>query len=123
MSSYRVKLAHNQALGTLTVLNPQPQSRGVQATVEDYFASGATTERGLYVELFWGHFESALQYQNVISSFSLTLNKSANVTIYCRDQLYNWHLYNGVAIRPQANWDNFFPRDVTILVRNLVRID
>lgn len=119
MSTYRAKTTHNVALNDLTVLNPQPRSRGVQVTRRDFMNDGSVVEQGLYVELIWDVLENATAVGTILGVFGLSGTTSANVTVYARDQRYQWRRYNGRAVLPDANWDNYFPRNVVILVRDL----
>jgi len=122
MSSYRAKENHSVALVSLTTLDPQPRSEGVKATQRNYMGDGSIYEQGLYVELVWDILEDATAYTTILAIFGLDSATSADVTIYARDDQYAWTRYNGKAIRPEPSWNQFFPRNVVILVRNLVEL-
>jgi len=119
MTTYRAKVNHDIALGSLTVLSPQPRSEGVKPTRRTPLADGMVVEEGLYVELVWDVFETASEYQTVLTVFGLGSATSADVTIYARNAVYDWKRYNGKAVRPDPSWQQYFPRGVVILVRNL----
>lgn len=122
MSTYRVADGHDIALGSLTVLSPQPASQGVKPTRRNPAADGAITEDGLYVELEWSVIETAADYLALLTTFGLHNATSNDITIYARDSRWVYTRYNGKAIVPElgrdADWQ-YFARNVTILVKNL----
>ena len=122
MSDYRVSAGSNVALASLTVLNPQPSSQGVQATRRVDVADGSLYLQGLYCEFVWNVLDDGTQVRDIFLRFGLLTVRSGPVTIYTRDDIYNKHRYNGLAVRPPISWGNYFPRDVTILVKNLVEL-
>lgn len=122
MTTYRAKVNHNVALVSLTTLDPQPRSEGVKPTRRDYANDGTVIDQGLYVELVWDILDDATAYTTILGVFGLTSAKSADVTIYARNDQYAWTRYNGKAIRPEPSWNQFFPRNVVILVRDLVAL-
>lgn len=126
MSTYRAKPGLNVALVSLTTLAPQPRSEGVKATRRVYSANGAVQDEGLYVELAWSVFVDATAYNAMLTVFGLAAARTAEVTIYARNDLYVWTRYNGLAVRPEigqdAAWSNSRLRDVRILVKNLVAL-
>jgi hypothetical protein len=123
MSDYRVHTGTSVALVSLTVLSPQPMSTGIQSTRRDYSGNGfGVIDQGLYVELVWEVMKDATAYQALLTTFGLASTLSAIVTVNCRDDQYAYHRYNGIAIRPAAAWSQFRPRNVTILIRDLVLI-
>lgn len=119
MTTYRVAEGSNIALVSLTVLSPQPRSEGVRATRRDFIADGSIVEQGLYVELVYDVLNDVTEYQAVLAFFGLDTADSAAVTIYARNALFNFVRYNGRAVRPEPSWQQFFPRNVVILVKNL----
>lgn len=119
MSTYRVATGHGVSLGSLTVLSPQPRSAGLQYVRRTVMPNGSLVAEGAYVELLWNTIRNASMYQTLLTAFGLHSAMSANVTVYIRDDLFVWTRYNGRAIRPVASWDNYFPRNVVIVVRNL----
>ena len=121
-SDYRVAAGSNVALAGLTVLNPQPSSQGVQATRRVDVADGSLYLQGLFCEFVWNVLDDGTQVRDIFLRFGLLTVRSGPVTIYTRDDIYNKHRYNGLAVRPPINWQNYFPRDMTILVKNLVEL-
>lgn len=117
--TYRAKVDHDVALVSLTTLDPQPRSSGVMSSRDDFVGDGSVVEHGLYVELEWDVLESSTEYQTILTVFGLLSARSADVTIYARDAVYNWKRFNGKAIRPQPSWNQYFARNVVILVRDL----
>jgi len=73
----------------------------------------------LYLELIWDVLEDATSVTAVLTPFGLHNATSREVTVYARDDLYAWKRYNGRAVRPPANWSQYFPRGVVVLVTNL----
>jgi hypothetical protein len=118
-SDYRVGAGWGLALASLTRLATQPASSGVKATETVYFADGSVYVQGLYIELLYNTIFGTTRYQSVLSAFGLVAARSAQITIYCPDDLLNYTRYNGVAVRPEPNRNNYMIRDTTILVRNL----
>ena len=122
-SDYRVADGHNVALVSLTVLSPQPRSPGVKYTRTQYAADGTPILDGAFVNLVWDIMASKTQYQNLLSTFGLSTATSNDVTVYVRNNNFDYVRYNGRAIKPQpgdgVEWQMGFPRSMTILVRNL----
>jgi len=127
MSDYRVADGHDVILGSLTVIDPQPRSEGVKATRRSYGAGGAVYDEGRYVELEWSAVATKTQYTTILAYFGLNglpLTYTNDVTVYVRDELFGYIRMNGTAVLPEVGrdvrWRNYFPRDVVILVKNLV---
>ena len=120
---YRVKTGHDQSLESLVNISPQPRSGGVRYTRRTYGGDGTVYTVGAYVELEFDLLGSATQYQALLKQFGLDESLTAAVTLYARDDTFAWKRYNGLAIRPETGrdvtWDRYFPRRITILVRNL----
>lgn len=119
MTTYRAAAGHDIALVSLTVLSPQPRSQGIRATRRTNGADGSVYDEGHYVELVWDVFGTTTAYQAMLTTFNLSSALFADVTVYVRDDKFNWVRKNGVAVRPEPNWDRFFPRNVVILIKNL----
>lgn len=123
MSDYRAKVGSDVALGSLTVLDPQPRSDGVRYTRTTTAASGVVYREGAYVELVWAVLADAGAYQALLTTFGLDSAQSAAVTVYVRNEQFTLTRYNGIAVRPEpgrgVDW-RIFPRNVTILVKDLV---
>lgn len=123
--AYKVAIGHDVALMSLTDIDPQPRSAGVRPTRRSYAASGLVYDEGLYVELEWSVVGNATEYQALLAQFDLDDLVSANVTIYCRNDLFAFQRYNGRCIRPEpgrsVDW-NVFPRGIKIVVKDLVAL-
>lgn len=119
MSTYRVKSGHDVALGSLTVLDPQPRSAGVQYARRSVMPDGSVVAEGPYVELVWDVLESETAYQALMLSLGVSTSMSIAVTVYARSDQFAWVRYNGHLIRPVANWNNYFARNTVVLIRNL----
>jgi hypothetical protein len=113
------------ALVSLTILSPQPSSGGVQPTLRTYGTSGKVHQMALHGEMVWGVLEDETEYDTILDFFGLASVLDAPVTVYLRNELFVYTRYNATAVRPElgrdAGW-NFFPRGVTILLKNLVAI-
>lgn len=119
MSTYRAATGTGVALGSLTVLSPQPRSRGLQYTQTVYSASGVVYRSAPFVVLEWSMLESVTEYTTILGVFGLSSADSAAVTVYVRNANFAWVRMSGRAIKPVAEWNGFFIRDVQIVVRDL----
>jgi hypothetical protein len=123
MSDYRVADGFNVALVSLTVLSPQPASAGIQYARQSFAIDGTPINEGPFVELVWSVLGTKAQYQSIINSFGLFNADSNDVTVYIRDTRFDYVRMNGKAIKPVpgngVNWLRPFPRNITILVRDL----
>lgn len=126
MSEYKVAAGHGVALVSLALIVPQPTSGGIKATQRTYGTSGRVHEMGPYAELVWSVIETPAEYATLLAQFGLTSALNANVTVYIRNSAFTYARYNAVAVRPQlgtdGNWENYFFRGVTIVLRNLVAL-
>lgn len=124
MTTYRVKTGHDQALVSLVDVSPQPTSGGMRPTRRSYAADNSVFDESKYVELEFKSLGSASAYQTLLTQFGLSSSvASANVTVYVRNEVFTYVRMNGTAVRPEpgreVNW-KYFPRNVTILVKDLV---
>lgn len=122
MSDYRIKEGHGQALIDLVAISPQPRSAGVQATRRTYAADGTIHDEGLHVQLVYDVLETATALDDLLDQFGLDVATTANVTIYAPNQLHVYTRYNGLAVRPEVSRNNYWLRDVTIVVRDLTAL-
>lgn len=121
MTIYKVALGFDAADELLEPLVFQPRSDGVRPLVVNPTPLGAV-EHGLYAVLVWNVLEGAEEYQAVLAQLGLNSGVAREVTITLPNFTRNWDKYNGVALRPVPGEDvrwNFFPRDLTIIVRDL----
>lgn len=127
MSTYRVATGHDVVLGSLTVLDPQPDPGTlIQATRRSYAADGTPTDQGRYIELPWSALEDGTAYTDLLTDFGLSAStSSALVTVYIRDETFSFVRMNGTAIRPEPMREvttgdrQQRPLDIVLLVRNL----
>ena len=123
MSDYRVADGFDVALGSLTVLSPQPKSAGIQYTRLGYAADGTPILEGPFVNLVWDIVGGKTGYQAILTTFGLSSATTNDVTVYVRDANFDYVRKNGKAIKPQIGegieWDNYFPRGLVILIRDL----
>lgn len=119
---YKVSIGVNVDEGDLVAVAPQPKSEGVKYTRRTLGADGTIHQEGPYLELEYNALESAQQYRDLLAQFGLDAATTGPVTILARDEQYASDRYNGLAVRPEPGRDNgwsYFPRNVTILIRNL----
>lgn len=123
MSDYRVATGTSVALGSLTVIAPQPHSNGVQSTRRTFAADDSVYDEGKFIELEFDFSEDPTTYVALLTLFGVNVSLTAAVTVYIPDERLASIRYNGTAVRPQPGRDmvrrNYFPRDITILVKNL----
>lgn len=123
MSTYRVATGHDVALESLSDIDPQPSSPGIEYTGTSEAASGAVSKQGPFVRLKFSVLEDATMYDSILTQFGLDAADYANVTVYVRDERWQWVRKNGRALLPligsEATWEQYFPRNITIIVRNL----
>lgn len=121
---YRIAAGHNVALGSLTVLSPQPKSEGVKVVERTYGLSGSVFEHGLYIELNYDYIATPTDYQVLLALMGINTALYANVTLYAWRKDYDDQRYNGIVVRPQIGQDAAYSRHrirgVTFLVKNLV---
>lgn len=124
MSDYRVADGFNIPYASMTVLVPQPSSVGLQHTRQSFAADGTPINEGLFAEVVWNVLGTKSQYQSILNSFGLFNAYFNDVTVYIRDDRFDYGRYNGRAIKPLpengVQWRRPFPRNITILVRDLV---
>jgi hypothetical protein len=122
MSLYRIAYNHDVPLASLIAVNPQPRSNGVQPTRRTHTGNGVIDE-ALWCEWIWdGGIDDSVAYQNILIACGLlTTAKWRSVTIYTRNDLFVWTRFNGMAIRPEPVWEQYFPR-LTLLIRDLQEI-
>lgn len=126
-TDYRVSAGHNVALVSLTKLSYPlvypPRGGIVRPTRRDFLGDSSPWDQGLWVPFFWSSMRNIATYQSVLSAFGLgSGTTSADVTIYCLDAWLDKKRYNGLAIMPEPAQDmdyRIFPRDITIIVRDL----
>ena len=123
MSTYRVADGSDVALISLTVLDPQPRSEGIKTTRRTFAADGSVYDEGRYVELEFSMMPTAAEYLALLTTFGLHNATTNAVTVYVRDETFAFVRMNGTAVRPQPGRDvgwSYFPRNITILIKDLV---
>jgi|GEM_PF-6740801 len=120
--SYKIATGHGVALVSLAAIAPQPASPGVKATRRTHSADGAVHDEALYIQLAWSIVEDATALAALLTQFGLASATTANVTVYIPSQLHAYTRYNGVAVRPEIARDNYFLRNVQIIVKDLVAL-
>lgn len=123
--AYKVGIGHGLLVGALSTISPQPRSNGVQRTRRSYAADGSIYQESSYVILEWAVLNDDNEYGTLLNLFGLVVGLTSPVTILCRNEFFAFTLYNGTAVQPdmgsQVHWE-WFPRDIQILVRDLVAL-
>ena len=127
MSTYRVKVGHDEALVDLTVLSPQPDpGPAIRTTRRTYGGDGTVYDDARYIELPWSALDDAAAYVTLLALFGLNASvENADVTVYVRDEIFAWVRMNGVAVRPipgkTVRWGDVQsrPLNIKILVKEL----
>lgn len=122
MSDYRIAEGHSVALVSLTGIAPQPRSAGVKAARRTFAADSTIHDEGLHITLIFDFVDDATALDDLLDQFGLDVATSANVTIYCPNQVHSYARYNGVALRPEVSRDNYFLRGVEIVVKDLAAL-
>lgn len=120
---YKVKTGHDQAIGTLVDIDPQPSTVGLEYTREQYAASGIVIQELAFVRLTWTMLDPPSQYTSLLTQFGLSSAAYANVSVYIQDERFGWILRNAIAKLPligqEGSRNNYFLRDFTILLTRL----
>jgi hypothetical protein len=126
MSTYRIKTGHGVALASLVAFDPQPRCYGLEYTREMSMPDGSVVVEGPFFMLRWSMNESDVQYRAILTACGLVAARTAQVTVYGPDDLYNWVRYNATAVRPlvgrDVTRDQFFIQNVAILFKDLVAL-
>lgn len=126
MTTYKVGIGNGLSLGSLSEITPQPRSTGVQRTRRSYAADSSIYQEAPFVLLEWVVLNDDNEYGTLLNQFGLVVGLTSPVTVLVRNEFWAFTLYSGTAVQPEmgatANWDNFFPRNIQILVRDLVAI-
>lgn len=122
---YKVATGHGHAVGAQTDISPQPATIGLEYTRRQYAASGIVIDEYAFIAFHWSMIETESQYQTLLGTFGLSASVAyANVSIYLQDHTYAWITRDGIAVRPFIGQDgsrnNYFLRDFTIVVKNLM---
>lgn len=122
-NQYLVAEGHDVALVSLTALDPQPTTRGVQFTERVFNLDGSFTQIGPYCELLFPPLESGDDYLALLAQFGLDDEDSNPVTVYLRNNRLQWTRYNATAMLPgigqEGAWQDYFMRNVVILLTAL----
>jgi hypothetical protein len=121
MSQYMIATGHGVALLDLEVISPQPRDGAIRALRS--YGDGGAQERAGHCFLQWNVLETPEQYQQLLDQFGLLDSLYSKVTLYTRNEVFDWTRFNGIAIQPQiavdGQWARYFARDFVIVVRNL----
>jgi hypothetical protein len=120
---YLVKPGGDHPLIDLVAIDPQPRSDGLRYTRRQFSATGGQILEGAHVILEWDVIESQAAYEDLLEQFDLDAGSSEPVTITLPGDMYETVRYNGIALRPvpgeTVTRQNFFIRDVKIIIRDL----
>ena len=122
---YKVVVGHGVIEEDLITMIQQPFAPPVAPVERHYGISGAHYDEGLFVYFHFDFVDSGI-YASLLNQFGLQANETANVTVYARDDLLVWSIYEGIAHRPEpgvdAKWESFFLRDIRIYVTDMVKV-
>jgi hypothetical protein len=119
MSHYRVSTLPSQPLVNLGLIVPQPKSDGIQYARREFVAGGLLVREGAFIRLRWDVLRDGVLYRDLLNQFGLLTDTTRYLTVYVRDENWNWVRCNGRAVKPVQRWERFFPRGIEILVRGL----
>lgn len=123
MTQYLVGVGTDLVTGSLNIIAPQPRTRGLQYKRWVEAVDGTRYATGPFINFMWDLTQGATDYLALLTSFGINASNQASVSIFARDDVYVWRYYNGVAMRPrvghEVSWDRYFPRRITILVKEL----
>lgn len=126
MTTYKAGIGSGLSLGSLSVIAPQPRSTGVQRTRRSHAADGSIYQEAPYVLLEFSVLNSDSEYGTLLNLFGLVSGLTSPVTVLVRNEFWAFTLYNGTAVQPDqgkdAQWNNYFPSNITILIRDLVAL-
>lgn len=121
MPEYMVKVGHDQPLVDLVVV--KARSAGIEYTRRVDAISGKIYEDAPFVELEITALQDAAMYLAELTKFGLNDADEENVTVYVRDDRWQWTRKNGIAKKPRmrkdATWTESFPRRIVILITDL----
>ena len=124
--TYKVGIGTDLTLGELSTITPQPRSTGVQRTRRSYAADSSVYQEAAYVILEFSVLNDDSEYGTLLNQFGLVSGLTCPVTVLVRNEFFAFTLYNGTAVQPDqgkdAHWNNYFPENISILVRDLVPI-
>lgn len=120
---YKVHTGFNVAVGSMSDIDPQPATIGMEYTREQYAASGIVVQELAFVRLNWSMLDPVSQYTSLLTQFGLSSATTSEVSVYIQDERFGWIVRNAIAVLPmigqQGSRNNYFLRDFTILLKNL----
>ena len=123
ITKYMVADNFNVAEGSLAAVSPQPTSQGIRPGRRTWGADGTPLDESKYCELNFSMVEDVTAYQALLTAFGVNSALTNEVTVGIRDETFAFVRKNAVAIRPEigrdVSWERFFPRDITILLRDI----
>lgn len=123
MTNYLVGIGTDLVTGSLNIIAPQPKTKGLEYKRWVVAMDGTEYATGPFIRMEWDLLQGATEYLALLTSFGVHVGISSSVSIYARNDTFVWKYYNGVAMRPRINqeatWIRYFPRRITILVKNL----
>lgn len=101
MSDYRIAAGHGVALGSLTVLRPQPRATPVRGIQTTYGLTGTRHLMGLYCEWTFGAMVTQTEYAALLTTMGLGSLDEASVTIYTQSERLVYTRYNANIVLPE----------------------
>lgn len=122
-SDYRIAAGHDIALGSLTVLSPQPRGLPVRPTQRTFGLSRASYDLGEYCEWVFDYFVSSTAYSAMLTTMGLGSVNVADVTIYTRNARLVYQRLNATVTLPEmgqdGDWSSYYLRNVVFRFTNL----
>ena len=121
-TTYQVADGHDSE-GSFADIDPQPKCEGIRVTRRTHNPDGTITDEAPYVEFIFNMIPDVTAYQSILTQFGLLAATTNEVTVKVRDQTFASVNKNGTAVQPEigrdARWNNYFPRNIVVLVRDL----
>jgi len=123
MSTYKIALGHDVALESLTDIDPQPHTPGLEYARRSYAVDGTVEDEYPHVNLEFRLPLTVTQLQALYAQCGVDSAKTAEVTVYVQVDEFSWERRNGVAVQPlmgaDGARDGFFVQGLVILVKRL----
>lgn len=123
---YMIAAGHNVAFGSLNLIVPQPSSPGVEYLRRVPSGNDKILDDGGHLWLYWNALRDAAMFQSLLSQGDVSVDLLAPVTVWARDEIWDWARFNGYIERPRlgesAGWVNFMPGGVGALIKELERL-
>lgn len=97
---YKVADTHDQAEGSMSEIDPQPSSTGVEYARVVYGGDGTPTFEGAFIRLVWTALNNPTQVNSILTAFGLNNSDSNEISLRAPDSRLTFDDFNGLAVRP-----------------------